>query len=464
MRGFLVLTFLLCFHSIEAQTPYNQWSLDMNLGLVNAIGEYTEGYISNPLGWAHLDAGARYMLTDKFGAKIDVAFDRIKNDEVGFIKGPGGSVQPNVKSLPFETHYFRISLQAVLNLGRIAEFENIHPNLGCLVHFGFGMSSLKDERNSVWFRNWKYQGTDEMFNALIGIQPQWRLNSFWALHGDLTVVANGSQSKSWDFRSDVWDRGMRNRLINYSVGVSRYFGKKEKHLDWVIKEGGVQRKDSIVVVETVRKTETTHISDELEKDEKDEKDEPVDDKRSEDADFDGDGVPNKDDACPTEPGDGPTGCPSSDRDNDGVRNDIDDCPDIPGIKENGGCPDIHITTKIALNQAQTGVKFVKNKPDLVEGAEEKLDQVVDILKEHPDYFLELRGHTDNLGEKEPLKVLSLARAETVKTYLVDNGISADRIWCVGLGDTMPLAPNDNPAGREQNRRVEFKIKFKKPDK
>lgn len=440
----------------NAQTTYNKWSFDGNLGFSNAVGPFAPGYTSNFLVFAHLDGGARYMLTDKFGVKWDFGFDRIKNDEAGGIVG-SGDVDLATPSLEFETHYFRTNLQAVFNLGRMAEFENIHPRLGCLLHFGFGFASLKDKNNSVWFKPWKTQGTDEMMNVMIGLTPQYYVHSKLAFHADISVVANGWQSRTWDMTEKNFVKGLHGKLMNFSVGMSYYFGKADRHLDWVLKEGGVQRKDSLILIETIRKVETVNVDeDQVEPKKDDLKDDPEDD-------FDGDGIPNSQDRCPTQYGDTPTGCPSADRDNDGVRNDIDDCPDIPGIKENGGCPGVPLTQKVILNQAQTGVKFVNNKPELKEGAEEYLDQVVTILEENPNYFMELRGHTDNLGEKEPLKALSLARAETVKAYMVDHGISEDRVWCLGLGDTLPIAPNDNPQGREQNRRVEFKVQFKKPE-
>lgn len=80
-----------------------------------------------------------------------------------------------------------------------------------------------------------------------------------------------------------------------------------------------------------------------------------------------------------------------------------------------------------------------------------------VLKENPTFYLSLVGYTDDSGDRKHNFDLSLARAESVKAWLVDKGIAEDRIFCNGLGDAFPLASNADFMGRAHNRRVEFTI-------
>lgn len=70
---------------------------------------------------------------------------------------------------------------------------------------------------------------------------------------------------------------------------------------------------------------------------------------------------------------------------------------------------------------------------------------------------EIAGHTDSVGSNEDNMALSRARAETLKTYLVEaHGIDPDRLVAKGYGESVPVAANDTPEGRAKNRRVVFK--------
>jgi outer membrane protein OmpA-like peptidoglycan-associated protein len=106
-----------------------------------------------------------------------------------------------------------------------------------------------------------------------------------------------------------------------------------------------------------------------------------------------------------------------------------------------------------------GVSFQKNKATLKPLAREQLSKLSGILLSYPgEYKLGIEGHTDSLGSDQSNQKLSLARATSVKDYLVGQGIPIERIPSTrGLGRTSPSAPNDTPANREKNRRVEIVI-------
>jgi len=84
-----------------------------------------------------------------------------------------------------------------------------------------------------------------------------------------------------------------------------------------------------------------------------------------------------------------------------------------------------------------------------------IDEVFSVMVDNPSVSVEVQGHTDNQGKPDYNMKLSQARAESVRKYLVDKGIAPNRLTAKGYGMTVPIATNDNEAGRSKNRRVEF---------
>ena len=80
-----------------------------------------------------------------------------------------------------------------------------------------------------------------------------------------------------------------------------------------------------------------------------------------------------------------------------------------------------------------------------------------MLADYPDLRLEIQGHTDDVGDDAKNLDLSQRRAESVKAYLVAQGIDEGRLEAKGFGETVPIADNKTKAGRAENRRVEFKL-------
>ena len=79
------------------------------------------------------------------------------------------------------------------------------------------------------------------------------------------------------------------------------------------------------------------------------------------------------------------------------------------------------------------------------------------MSENPTMKVEIGGHTDSTGKAAANKVLSEKRAKAVVDYLIDNGITADRLTYKGYGPDRPVATNKTAAGRQLNRRTEFKV-------
>ncbi|MEL6865631.1 MAG: OmpA family protein, partial [Bacteroidota bacterium] len=87
----------------------------------------------------------------------------------------------------------------------------------------------------------------------------------------------------------------------------------------------------------------------------------------------------------------------------------------------------------------------------------ELDNLVLLMKDQQNLTIELAGHTDNVGDAEANELLSQQRADVVRDYLLGNGVEENRLVAVGYGQRNPVDTNDTDAGRENNRRTEFKI-------
>jgi outer membrane protein OmpA-like peptidoglycan-associated protein len=101
------------------------------------------------------------------------------------------------------------------------------------------------------------------------------------------------------------------------------------------------------------------------------------------------------------------------------------------------------------------VLFEVDRADLKPGATRQLDKVVTALRDRPDLTLVIEGHTDSTGAASYNLDLSERRAAAVRQYLVLHGVASNRLRSRGLGEDYPVASNNDPAGRQQNRRVEI---------
>jgi outer membrane protein OmpA-like peptidoglycan-associated protein len=101
--------------------------------------------------------------------------------------------------------------------------------------------------------------------------------------------------------------------------------------------------------------------------------------------------------------------------------------------------------------------FDTGKAELKGGASEHLGKLATFLNKHQGRGVIIEGHTDSVGSESLNMSLSQRRANSVKTYLVSQGVNARRLIANGLGENSPTASNDTVSGRQQNRRVEVII-------
>ncbi|XKH02214.1 OmpA family protein [Marinobacter nauticus] len=103
------------------------------------------------------------------------------------------------------------------------------------------------------------------------------------------------------------------------------------------------------------------------------------------------------------------------------------------------------------------VLFASGSANIQGGTNQNLVKLVNFLNQYPERQVVIEGHTDNVGSAAFNRDLSLQRAESVREFLIDHGVDSRRLTVVGFGYERPVADNDTPTGRQQNRRVEVVI-------
>ncbi len=107
--------------------------------------------------------------------------------------------------------------------------------------------------------------------------------------------------------------------------------------------------------------------------------------------------------------------------------------------------------------SMSDVLFDTGQYSLKPGAREKLAKVAGILLAYPGLDIQVGGYTDNVGSDQMNQTLSENRAGSVRDYLVQEGVATNSVSARGFGNTLPVASNDDPSGRQQNRRVELLV-------
>jgi len=113
--------------------------------------------------------------------------------------------------------------------------------------------------------------------------------------------------------------------------------------------------------------------------------------------------------------------------------------------------------KLVVTMSES-IVFDLNSAALKPQSMQTVDQIAGVMINNPESDILVKGHTDSTGAEKYNQDLSERRANAVGNYLIAKGVAPARITALGFGMTMPVAPNDTPAGREKNRRVEIEIK------
>ncbi len=381
-----IISFFLIFNSFSQGKANNKLSADLNIGSTNPFSNLSKNYYANYVGFLHVDLGARYMFLEKIGVKLDLGFDRFQNDKFGVYK----------ESLPFSSMNYRTNLQGILNIGKILRYSDWSKKIGLIAHGGFGVSIIKGDSATVSLN--KSSLTDNSFNLIAGLSPQFKLTDKIALNLDLSFITNINQNYNFDFKNKSNNRyGM---IANVSVGMHYYIGKHKTHYDWNFKKKVIDEPKDIIVPEIVK---------------------PI----------------------------------AADMDKDGVVDSLDVCPEEFGLADFEGCPKPEMTFDCDMSGYPV-FTFKGARSEILESYKPYLDSIAFCLGQDKLKKLVIYGHTDKFGDSVYTTELSLSRANMIKKELVLRGISNDRIFTVGEGTKKALISEAEFSKIKHNRIAYFK--------
>ncbi|TNE53538.1 MAG: OmpA family protein [Bacteroidetes bacterium] len=440
--------------TMAQSNDFNKLSIDFGFGMSKTF-EPVRPKFETSFNFPYFDLGVRYMINNKLGFKFAVDYSRITN-------------RKDVLSYrEFSTNLIGEHFYTVVHWGNLLHSHDWDKmkKFTVIGWGGPGFSQMIGNGNFDNMLNFKGGAT-----LMYKVSPQLALTA----QGDLSMYAMG------DWYVDMIQRrafanapatGVDGYTGGLALGVSYYLGAAAEHADWTPSESG-----NAAALEALKaridKAEKDMMDDDkdgvpnyLDQEPGTAEDATVDTKGrtvtvEKVVDMDGDGVLDVNDFCPTIPGTASAnGCP--DKDNDGVYDFIDKCPTLPGVQSTGGCPEVKNEVKTLMSKAMKGVQFVSGKSTILKKSYSILNQVADVMNANPTYYLDINGHTDNVGNADNNMTLSKERAQAVQTYLMSKGVAADRMKAQGFGQTQPKASNKTSRGRAENRRVEFIIHFEK---
>ena len=207
----LILGALLIGSVFQASAQeFNKWSIDVGAGVQTVVFPTASGYSSdNPDFW-QANLGARYMVNERFGLRLDLGYNSITEGD-------------NSKS--FKSNYYRASLEGVVNAGNLLNFKSWTNRFNLLVHAGGGISKFYASEPID-------RDSDEILHLVAGITPQFKLTDRVSLFVDVSSISNFYQSYTFDGTARADKAGISGGIINYSVGVNIALGKHKQHADW----------------------------------------------------------------------------------------------------------------------------------------------------------------------------------------------------------------------------------------
>ena len=468
---YLIISFsfiLINSFSIYCQTT-NKIAVGLNIGAHDGIKNTGEGS-TKIYQLHHYNIHGRYMLNNRFGIKVDAAYDKFKWTR-----------------LDNPTNYYRISIQPTINLTDILRYGSLNKKIGLLFHAGLGYSFMKNkgitdnlEPTSPLM---ELGSIDKMMHSIVGLTPQFKINERICINADLSMLFHVRQNRTFDFQYQLpAEAGFTGSFINLSIGASYYLGKKSKHIDWTYPE---QEEQFAKIDELQKQLTETQLG--LRDDDGDGVINALDEDPStlpgsivnnkgiavdqltdltnnlnsipsqkvdlSNRDSDSDGVPDATDLCPFLAG-STKGCP--DDDVDGVPNIIDACPETKGSPKFNGCEEpINYGTFALKDLSIFDVYFRSGSSVIDANFKIILDKFAETIKENENIKILATGHTDKTGSPAANQKLSKKRVNVCVEYLVSKGISKSRFsinYKVAKEKEEGVTVSD-----EMNRKVSFSV-------
>lgn len=402
----------------EKTTDYNKWSIEFGGGFVKPSSPFADGYSVRGIAPYQASVGVRYMMNEKFGLRTNFGYASLSEEE---------------GSLPFETSYYRATLEGVSNLGNILEFSEWTNSLGLLFHAGGGFSLINNEAP------FELDEKDSAFNIVLGITPQIKISESIAFYADFSLIPNVGMERSWDGTEVIQTATRRiddGLMYNVSAGFNIYLGSNEKHADWYSEETDL--KETIEDLENrLSKVETDLI------------------------DSDQDGVPDYLDREPNTMSGVAVNTKgiAVDVNKNGIPDEIESSLDDRFVNESdyvqnqgGG-----LNVKELLDKGYVNVYFKFNSTTPETYSLEAINYLIKYMEANPSANAELIGYADEIGDPTYNKNLSEQRANKVKEILVASGVAENRLTVTGNGEDASVEKGSAQA-RQLVRRVTFRLK------
>jgi OOP family OmpA-OmpF porin len=406
----------------NSDKDYNKFSIEANVGSNKPDDNFSPGYFSSDKGEAfpfnsisHFDLGVRYMFNERFGLKLDGAYDVFE---------PQGDT-----SLPFETTQLRFGLQGVVNLRNILKFNTFSGRLGLLGHAGVQVNFLSPEsRGGI---DTSSNETDQNGGFIFGLTPQFRITDRFVITADASFIQNYRSHITWDGFRDDSVGNLDSSMMNVSLGLTVYLGKHDIHADWYNVEEDMPNNEDL---EKIRNR--------------------LDDIESKMKDDDKDGVPNYLDKDPNTPAGVivNTKGQSTDANSNGIPDSMEGPLDNKYITKGS---DINLVKELA-NKEVIAVYFDFDVSVPQEDSYADIRAVMTYMRANPSSKVTITGYADELGTVDYNNPLSERRAVKVHDILVSAGIDASRITAIG-GGVDDSVDKSSEYARQLVRRATFMI-------
>ena len=428
MKNFLLLlTAIFSFNFSDAQVAvdttgtlgdsYNRWTIDVYAGQAKGIKPYADGYYSSDpsrsFGGFQVNsfgAAARYMLSPKFGLKMDLNYDKFTNQ-----KGSG--------SLDFETYQYRVGFQGVVNAVRLFGLEDSVGRFGLLLHGGLQISRMHSD----------LLDKDELNGGLIvGFSPQFRISNSLSVVGDISLLNNFRQHLSWDGSYADSSENLSGQMIVMTLGLSYSFGNEKIHGDWAIIQ---DKKDKEIEALNGRIGEIETLMN----------------------DSDKDGVPDYLDAENNSLAGVAVDTKGRmvDKNTNGVPDELEKYIDNTITNNNNVALSKNMIEQL-INEGYIAAYFDKSNSQPTPASADNIGFVLNYLRNNPTASVEISGYADEVGDSAKNEKLASTRAENVKAILIKAGINPSRLNAKGAGIDSSVDKNSDYA-RRLVRKAVFKI-------